>query len=109
MLRLSRVVLLLAVVIVASTGKAVTASQAGGDPVSGVAATDVQYELSTERPDLIVGVSVAVSPADVRLLQVRLYPEGQWTSCVITGAHAECRLASPVPVHAATELALNAS
>jgi hypothetical protein len=110
LLRLSRVVLLLAVVIVASTGQAATASQPGGEsPVSGVAVTDVHYTLAAERPELIVGVSFAIAPSDVDQVQVRLHPEGQWSSCAVAGAQAECRLASPVPVAAATELSVSVS
>ena len=110
LLRLSRVLLLLAVVIVASTGQAATASQSGAEsPVSGVAVTDVHYTLATERPELIVGVSFAIAPSEVDQVQVRLNPDGQWNSCTVAGAQAECRLTTPVPVAAAIELAVSVS
>lgn len=110
LLRLSRVLVLLVVVIVASTGHAATASRSGGEPpVSGVVVSDVDYTLATERPDLIVGVSFAVAPSQAERVQVRLSADGAWSSCAVAAGTAECRLASPVPVAAATELAVSAA
>lgn len=110
LLRLSRVLVLLLVVIVASTGQAATASLSGGEPqVSGIDVSDVDYTLATERPDLIVAVSFAAEASQAAGVRVRLSPDGEWSSCGVAAGTAECRLASPVPVAAATELAVSAA
>jgi hypothetical protein len=109
LLRLARVLALFAVVVVASTGQAATASQPRGGPqVSGIEVSDVEYALATERPDLIVGVSFAATPADADRVAVRLHEGGEWSACARSGRKVECRLASPVPLAAATELAVSA-
>jgi hypothetical protein len=109
LLRLTRVLLLLLVVIVASTGQAATASRAGGQPpVSGVVVSDVQYALATERPDVVVGISFAVAPSDAQRIAVRLHESGEWSSCTRAGGRVDCRLATPLPLAAATELSVSA-
>lgn len=110
LLRLSRLLVLLLVVIVASTGQAATASLSGGEPpVSGIAVSDADYTLAADRPDLIVAVSFAVGPSPADSVRVRLSADGEWSSCGVAARTAECRLASPVPVAAATELAVSAA
>jgi hypothetical protein len=110
LLRSARVLVLLLVVVVASTGVAETTSQAAAEPqVSGIEVSDVEYTLATDRPDLIVGVSFAATPADAERVAVRLHEGGEWSSCAHSGASVECRLASPVPLDAATELAVSVS
>jgi hypothetical protein len=100
-LRLSRVLVLLVVVIVASTGQVATSSPA----VSGVVVRDVDYTLAN---DLVVGFSFAVAPARAERVQVRLRPGDDWTPCALAAGTAACRLASPVPAAAAMELAVAA-
>jgi hypothetical protein len=109
LLRLARVLALFGVIVVASTGEAATASQPSEPRVSGIAVTDVEYALATERPDLIVGVSFVATPADADSVAVRLREGGEWSACARSGRNVECRLASPVPLAAATELAVSAS
>ena len=109
-MRSARVFVLLLVVVVASTGVAETASQVASEPqVSGIEVRDVEYVLATERPDLIVGVSFAAAPAVAERVAVRLHEGGEWSACAHAGPSVECRLASPVPLAAATELAVNVS
>lgn len=106
--RLSRLLVLGCVLVVASAGQAFTAPpEVAGAGVSRLAVSDVRYHLAPSRPDLIARVTFKVSPAESGRLRLRLAARGPWRECTVFDGRAACDLSrAPVALGAADALAV---
>lgn len=102
--------LLLALVLPAVAGPAVTASNdvagaragAGSGAISGYAVSSISYVLDEAT---IEAVTFVLSPGGATTVRARLAPSEPWTPCTVAGAAVSCPVGTSVTAAAALDVA----